>query len=248
MTRFDFTDKTVIVTGAAKGIGKTTAIAFAEAGANVALFSRTLYPGLQEEIAAFGERARPYAVDVSSEQDVLEGVKRVQTDFGPIDVLVNNASIAKGGKIEDITVETWDEVMANNLRSCFLCTKAVITQMKARKYGKIVNVSSVAGRDRSMVLGAGYTSSKAAVIGFTRQVAAEAAPFGVNVNCICPSQTYTPMLEKVLTPEIKAMIESRNPSGYIARPIQMAHVILFLAADEAGYMNGAIVDVNGGLL
>ena len=245
---YRFTGKTVIVTGAGKGIGKTTALEFAGAGANVALFSRTRHEGLSGELAPFGERARFYEVDVTDEARVKDAVAAVIAQYGGVDVLVNNASIAKGGRLEEITAEVWDEVISSNLKSCFLCTKAVLGHMKERGSGKIINVSSVAGRDRSMVLGAAYTSSKAAVIGFTRQIASEAAPFGVNVNCVCPSQTYTPMLRKVVTPELENMIKQKNPSGYIAQPIQIANVIIFLATDEANYMNGAIVDVNGGLL
>lgn len=248
MIKYDFKNKTVVVTGAGMGIGKATALEFAKAGANVALFSRTYYDVLKNEIKKFGKKVKFYKVNVSNELEVFHAVKEVKKDYGKVDILINNASIAKKGKLEELSVEDWDYTMANNVRSCFLCTKAVVPGMKSQKGGKIINISSVAGRDKSMLLGAAYTSSKAAVIGFTRQIAGEVASFGINVNCICPSQTYTPMLTKILTKELKNMLEKKNPSGYIAQPIQIANVILFLASDEANYMNGAIIDVNGGLL
>lgn len=248
MIQYNFRGKTVIVTGAGKGIGRVASFEFAKAGANVALFGRTFYKDLKNEIKRIGKNTAFYEVDVSIEAEVRDAVRQVRKKHGKIDILINNASVAKGGTLENISVKDWDYTMANNVRSYFVCAKAVIPDMKRHKYGKIVNISSVAGRDKSMLLGAAYTASKAAVIGFTRQVAGEVAPFGINVNCVCPSQTYTPMLMNILTKELEGMIKKKNPSGYIAQPLQIANVILFLASDEANYMNGAIVDVNGGLL
>jgi 3-oxoacyl-[acyl-carrier protein] reductase len=249
MITYNFDGQTVIVTGGGQGIGRITALKFAKAGANVAIFSRTFYDDLEKEMKPFGEKMKFYAIDVSQAESVNESVNDVINSFGKVDVLVNNASISKDGLIEDISDQDWDMVMNINVKSYFLTIKAVISGMKTNQYGKIVNVSSVAGRDKSMLLGASYSTSKAAILGLTRQVAAECGKSGINVNSICPSQTYTPMLKGIFVnnPDLEEIVKNRNPLGYIADPEQMANVIMFLASDESNYMNGAIVDINGGL-
>ena len=247
MIKYDFSGKTVIVTGAGAGIGKVTAIEFLKAGANVTFVSRTPRTELLEEIASY-PKAFFVQADVSSEKDVNATVDTVVTKYGKIDILINNASVAKGSLLEETALEDWEGVMQNNVNSTFLCTKAVVKNMKTNRYGKIVNVSSVAGRDKSMILGASYSTSKAATIGFTRHMGTELAKFGINVNAVCPSQTHTPMLESLLTKEIEEMLLKKIPLGYIQEPIQVANVILFLSSDESNYMTGAIVDINGGLL
>lgn len=245
---YNFEGATCVVTGAGRGLGLVTAREFVKAEAKVVYLSRTPYEELLSEVQGYGERALFLQVDVSQPTEVFPAFERIYDHFGSVDIVVNNAGIAKLGALEDISSPCWDEVMANNVRSYFLCIQAALPYMKRQRYGRIVNVSSIAGRDKSLVLGSPYTTSKAAIIGLTRQVAVEAAAFGINVNCICPSQHRTPMLESVLTPEIEDMLIKRIPLGYIARPEQIAAVILFLASDSASYMTGAIVDVNGGLL
>ena len=244
---YNFTGQTCVVTGAGRGLGRVAAGLFLKAGARVAYLSRTPYPDVLTEVNANQDRAFFFVVDVSDSSQVKTAFQQVQERFGSIDILVNNAGIAKAGSIEDVSSEAWDAVMGNNVRSYFLCIQSVAPSMKKQTYGRIVNVSSVAGRDKSLVLGAPYTASKAAVIGLTKQAAAELGPYGITVNCICPSQHWTPMLESVLTPETEQMLLNKIPLGYIAKPEQIADVILFLASDGASYMNGAIVDVNGGL-
>lgn len=246
--QYDFRSKTSVITGAGRGLGRALARLFIKAGANVCYITRTQYADLREEVGGYQEQALLVTADVSVPEQVQRAFEAVHQRFGSIDILINNAGIAGGGRIEDITPDIWDRVMANNVRSQFLCIQAALPYMKQRRYGKIINISSVAGRDKSLVLGCAYTTSKAAVIGLTRQVAVEVASFGINVNCLCPSQHRTPMLEAVLTPELEAALLKRIPLGYIAQPEQIANVALFLASDEADYMTGAIVDVNGGLL
>ncbi len=246
--KIDFQDKTVVVTGAGKGLGRVTARMFLEAGANVAYLSRTSYPDVQAEIRTYADRAFFIQANVADPSEVQQAFSRIAARFKTVDILINNAGIAKIGKIEEVAAKDWDEVMAVNVRSQFLCIQACLPLMKKNKYGKIVNVSSIAGRDKSILLGAAYSTSKAAIIGLTRHVAAEVAAFGINVNCICPGQHKTPLLEEVLTEKMEKILLKKIPLGYIARPEQVAEVILFLSSDRESYMTGAIVDVNGGQL
>ena len=246
--RHNFQDKICVVTGAGRGLGRTVARMFIESGAKVAYLSLTPHADLLDELKDYGEQALFVSVDVSLPGPVQRAFKKVHKKFGSVDILINNAGIARSGRIEEITPEAWDQVMAHNIRSQFLCIQASVSYMKKRQYGKIVNISSIAGRDKSIVLGCSYSTSKAAIIGLTRHVATEVAAYGINVNCVCPSQLRTPMLESVLTPELENVLLNKIPLGYIAQPEQIAQVILFLASDEASYMTGAVVDVNGGLL
>lgn len=242
-----FKDRVCVVTGAGQGIGRETARRFAEEGARVAYVSRTSRAEALGEVAAFGDRALFVEADVSDPEQVRRAFADISGRFGSPDVLVNNAGIGEGGSIAELTAESWDRVMAVNVRSAFLCLQAVAAGMTAAGRGAVVNVSSIAGRDRSLVLGSAYTTSKAALIGFTRHAAAELGPAGIRVNCVCPSQTHTAMLDEVLTPDMEQVLIKRNPLGRLAEPIEIANVILFLASEDASYMNGAIVDVNGGV-
>jgi 3-oxoacyl-[acyl-carrier protein] reductase len=243
-----FAGRVCVVTGAGQGIGRVTARRFAEEGARIAYLSRTPRPDLAAELSLFDGRAMFVQADAADPDDVRRAFEEIGGRFGAPDVLVNNAGLAEGAAaMEDVSAASWDRVMAGNVRSAFLCLQAVIPGMKARGSGAIVNVSSIAGRERSLVLGCAYTAAKAAVIGLTRHAAAELGPAGIRVNCVCPSQTRTPMLERVLTPALEAVVINRNPLGRLADPLEIASVILFLASDEASYMNAAIVDINGGV-
>ena len=246
--KFNFKGKTCLVTGAGKGLGWEVTKMFIKTGANVVCVSRTLYPEVAEELRSYGDRVSFIKADVSIEAEVKQVIKVAIEKYKRVDILINNAGIAQGYKVEDLSVEGWDRVMAVNVRSQFLCIREVLPFMKNNRYGKIVNVSSIAGRDKSIILGSPYSTSKAAIMGLTRAVASEVAPFNINVNCICPSQHRTPMLKEVLSPDIEKKLLQKIPLGYIAEPEQIANVILFLASDEANYMSGSVVDVNGGQL
>ncbi len=242
----EFSGKVVIVMGASRGIGAATAALFAERGAAVILASRSGGPDLADELTKKGLSAESRRVDARREQDVNDMVRRIISRFGRIDVLVNSQAINQCRALEAITLRDWRNVIETNLTSMFLTCKACLPHMKKRRTGKIINIASVAARNRSPVSGIHYVASKTAVLGFTRQLAFEVAPFGINVNAVCPGQTLTPMLLESMTPAQRKRLAGSIPLGRIADPQEQAAVIAFLASDAARYMSGAVVDVNGG--
>ena len=244
----DFKGKVAIVTGASSGIGQAVAEAIALYGAHTVFISRSGAEEIASELNGTGKSALSLPCDVSVEDQVKAAIATIFQKYGQIDILINNAAINQIAKIEDISLEDWNKVMATNLTSQFLCCKHVVPIMKQQRSGKIVNVSSIAGHFRSKLSGIHYVTSKAWAIGFTRQLAYELAPFQINVNAICPSQTYTPMLAATLPPEAEQKLIDSIPLGRIASMEEQVNVILFLASKLSSYMTGAIVDVNGGQL
>jgi 3-oxoacyl-[acyl-carrier protein] reductase len=240
-----------IVTGARRGIGFAAAKCLCEEGAAVVLTGRDpAVIAAAESLKKLGYQAVGVPADLTQEQDVKRLVDQAVKQFGRVDILVNNAGVVGVGGVESVTIEQWKSVMDNNVTTAFLCSKHVTPIMKAQKRGVMINVSSVAGRSSSMVAGVHYTSSKAAMIGLTRQLARELSPSGIRVNAVAPSQTKTEMLVEGLEKSGKNIddIAAKIPLGYIASAEQVASVIKFLCLDDSSYMTGAILDVNGGLL
>lgn len=243
-----FEGKVVLVTGAGRGIGKAIALAFATEGAKVAVNDIDVDKAevVVCQIRESGQHAMAVQADVSKESQVRRMVERVLEEFGTVDVLVNNAGVLRPTCLHDITEEEWDWVMEVNVKGVFLCTKAVLPIMKARRKGKIVNMASSAGRTTSTFGGAHYTASKAAVLGLTRHTAREAAPFSINVNSLCPGSINTKMVRESSTPERLEEEAAKIPLGRLGTPEDVAHLVLFLASDEASYITGSTVDINGG--
>jgi 3-oxoacyl-[acyl-carrier protein] reductase len=242
-----FKGKVAIVTGGGSGIGKACVDLFLKRGASVVIAGRgEKIDETAKELDPSGEHVLPVKLDLTQEKEVKAMVAEVIKKFGQVDILVNSAGTSGGGKIDELTVEKWELINRNNGLATFLCCKYVIAEMKKRKYGKVVNVSSIAGRFRGMTSGLHYAYAKSGIIGFTRQLGAEVARFGINVNCLAPSQTMTPMLRSLINDDIERQLNEKIPLGYIAKPEQQAEVILFLSSDASNYMAGAIVDVNGG--
>lgn len=246
-----FLNKVVFVGGGSSGIGFAAAKAFLTEGAQVVICSRSKQR-VSEAVKQLNGNGKKGIIgevaDLSHENEVKKIFDRIFCQLGGFDILVNAAGISRAAKVEEISLQDWYYILNNNLTNTFLTCKHALKYMKKKKYGKIVNVASIAGRFRSQLAGIHYTCAKSAVIALTKQLSAEAGPFGINVNVLCPSQTRTEMLKPFLTGGRKQKLVRSIPLGYLASPEQQAHVILFLASEESNYMNGAVVDVNGGQL
>jgi 3-oxoacyl-[acyl-carrier protein] reductase len=244
--------KVALVTGSGRGIGAETARKLVEAGADVALADLDLPAAeeMAEILGRTGRRTLAVRVDVTEPASVRDMVDTVVGELGRLDILVNNVGGGGGMRsFEETTLEVWDRTMALNLRSVFLCCKEVVPYMKARGWGRIVNVASVAGRSRALTGGPQYAASKAGVIGFTRHLSAELAPSGILVNAVAPALTATPRVRgnfDALPPGQQARLLASVPVGRWGRPEEIAAVIAFLCSEEASYICGAVVDVNGG--
>lgn len=237
------------MTGAAQGIGRAVAENLAAAGARVALVDQA--GDSIEELAARlkgeGREALAIPTDVSSRAQVRQMAEVVVREYDGVDMLVNNAGVLRNTPIVDMPEGEWDLVVDVCLKGAFLCSQAVLPIMMARRYGKIVNVSSLAARSTSVLGGAAYTSAKAGLLGFTRHLAREAAPHGIHVNAVCPGATDTPMTRKgSLSPEHFEQVGRSVPLGRWGVPQDQANVILFLLSDAASFITGATIDVNGG--
>lgn len=235
-----------IVTGASRGIGEKTGELLAREGKIVYFVSRSGSEKKCEQLTREGAEVYSHVCDASNENAVKNLIEVIEKKHGRLDILVNCAGTVSKGKIEEISFESWKKIIDSNMTTIFLMCKYTIPIMKKLHAGKIVNVASIAGRSRSMLSGIDYVTSKAGIVGFTRQLSFEAAPFNINVNCVAPAQTDTDMLWSVLPKEKKSDFEKNIPIGRIATPEDVANVIVFLTSDKARHVAGAIVDVNGG--
>tara|TARA_B100001996_G_C18486328_1_gene525827 strand:- start:5 stop:676 length:672 start_codon:yes stop_codon:yes gene_type:complete len=220
--KINFTGKTTVVTGGSSGIGLGIRKQFEELGSDVYSISRT------------------EGVDLDKPSEVDEYLSNIEE----IDFLINVAAINYTKKIEKITLEEWNKVISTNLTSIFYITKNSIPKMK--NGSRIINFSSIAGRNRSLVSGVHYTSSKAGIIGLTRQLAYELGPKGINVNGVCPSQTLTPMLNESMSEEEQKKLSADIPLRRLATIEDQVGPVVFLCSELSNYINGAILDVNGG--
>jgi NAD(P)-dependent dehydrogenase (short-subunit alcohol dehydrogenase family) len=259
-----FAERVALVTGAASGIGRAASERLATEGAAVAAVDRN-EGGARETadaIVARGGRAIAYALDVAASADVAATVERVARDLGPVDVLANVAGIGDTASLEGIASvddARWHRVLEVNLSGPFFLCRAVLPSMAERGRGAIVNVSSLAGRSKSAMGGLAYSASKAGLLGLTRHLAFDYGPRGVRVNAICPGGVDTPMLRAggvagARSPEEEAARRVRQaayqyfmPIKRISQPEEQAAAIAFLASDDASYVNGVALDVNGGL-
>lgn len=246
----DLSGRVAIVTGAAQGIGKAIAEKIAENGATVFIIDVNIDNAelVAKSLREKGLKCSAMKCDVSNYDVVREMISEILRRRNRIDIMVNNAGILRRTKMDDITIDEWNLVMNINVNGVFNCSKAVLPIMKRQRYGKIINISSSAGRSTSTFGGVHYTTSKAAVLGLTRHMARELAPFGINVNAVCPGSIDTPMVRSFASPEeIKRAIEE-TPLGRLGTPEDVAYLVLFLASDASSYITGASIDINAGIL
>jgi 3-oxoacyl-[acyl-carrier protein] reductase len=244
----DLAGHVALVTGASQGIGRACALALAEAGATVALAARSeeKLNAVVQEIAAAGGQAAAFKMDVASEDEIKAGAKAVIEKFGKIDVLVNNAGITRDMLMMRMKRADWDAVVATNLTGAFLCTQAVIGSMLKQRWGRIVNITSINGQMGAPGQ-ANYAASKAGLIGLTMSVAREVASRSITCNAVAPGFVETAMTD-VLPPETKEAMLKMVPLGRVGTDRDIANAVRFLASEQAGYITGHVLNVNGGLM
>jgi len=241
--------RVVAVTGAAQGIGAATARAFAAQKSRVAVLDIDGAGArkVADAIAGGGGQARAIQVDVTDEQAVARAIAAVASELGGIDVLINCAGgYGRLATVEDMPVEEWDRTVALNLRSVFLVSRAAIPHLKRSRAGRIINVSSISGRQVTVASSPAYGSAKAGVIQLTRFLAQSLGPAGITANAIAPITTLTPRVAALRTEAEIERIASLVPLKRLAEPEDHAQAMLFLASDAAAYINGITLDVNGG--
>jgi len=240
--------RVALVTGASQGIGRACAIALAKAGAKVALAARNQEKLKQavDEITSAGGEAAAFAIDVSDEDSIKGGVKAALEKFGKIEILVNNAGVTRDTLVLRMKRADWDTVINTNLTGAHLCTQAVMGSMLKQRWGRIINISSIFGQ-MGQAGQANYAASKAGLIGLTMAVAREVGSRGITANAIAPGFIETAMTE-ALSPELKQEVLKMIPLGRTGTDADIANAVCFLASEEAGYITGNVLKVNGGML
>jgi 3-oxoacyl-[acyl-carrier protein] reductase len=239
-----------IVTGAAGGIGAAICRAFVREGAQVILADID-FPAAQalaDDLSASpGAVAHPLLCDITDPLSVKQMVKQTLDGFGKVDILVNNAGVCPLTPLDAISPQEWDTVLAVNLKGAFLCSQRVIHPMSERKYGRIINISSVSGKMGGVLVGAHYAASKAGLIALTFCLARYYASLGITANAICPATVETDMTSSWPPEKLEALARS-IPLGRLGQPSDVADATVFLASPEAGFITGEVLDVNGGFL
>ena len=234
------------VTGASRGIGKAIAHRCAAAGATVVACARDDHAQpVVDEIAAAGSRAVAVSLDVTDAESVTTTVRAVMEQFGRIDIVVNNAGIVRDQLLMRMKSEDWDTVLATNLTAAFMCTQAVLRPMLKQRHGRIISISSVVGQSGNPGQ-ANYAASKAGLIGFSKSLAREVASRGITVNVVSPGMIETDMTSE-LDEDVRETLATQIPIGRFGTPADVAAAVCFLASDEAAYITGQVLSVNGGM-
>jgi 3-oxoacyl-[acyl-carrier protein] reductase len=252
MGRLD--NRVALITGAVGSIGAATARIMAREGADLVLSDMTDKGGeeLAAELRANGRKVLFTVIDVTDRASVTAGVRAAEREFGRIDILVNNAGISTYGTIDTITDEVWKKILDVNLTGVFLCSQIVVEGMKARKYGRIVNIGSLAGKVGGLITPYGqmasnaYSASKGGVMAMTKTLAKDVGQYNITVNALAPGPIWTPMIETV-SKDLLAFLTSQVPLGRLGRPEDVGYSVAFLASDEAAWITGHWLDLDGGL-
>jgi len=244
---FSLKDKVALVTGASQGIGRDTALALVEAGAKVAVAARNekKLTALAGEIAAAGGTALAVRIDVADAEQVKAGFRQIIEKFGRLDILVNNAAITRDGLSMRMKADDWDAVIRTNLTGAHLCIQQALGTMMRARAGRIINIASIVAQMGNAGQ-ANYVAAKAGLIGLTKAIAIEISSRNITVNAVAPGFIETPMTD-VLRNEVKDQLKTRIPLGRMGSARDVAAAIVFLASDEAGYITGHVLDVNGGM-
>jgi 3-oxoacyl-[acyl-carrier protein] reductase len=240
--------RVALVTGSSQGIGRACAVRLAQAGASVALAARNeeKLASVAKQITGSGGTAATFKMDVASEEDVKSAVRAVIAQFGKIDILINNAGITRDQLIMRMKRADWDEVLNTNLTGAYSCIQQVIGSMLKQRWGRIINVTSIFGQIGQSGQ-ANYAASKAGLIGLTMAVAREVASRNITVNAVAPGFIDTAMTG-ALPPDMKESMVKMIPLGRIGSDLDVANAVAFLASEEAGYITGHVLNVNGGIL
>ena len=241
----DFTGRVAIITGAYRGLGRAAAERLHERGASVAVNVRDRERA-EERAHSIGERAIAVPGDIAAPGVAEEIVRATLERFGRVDILVNNAAMARSTRFPDLSADEWRLALEVNMTAPFLLIQAALAAMKAQGYGRVVNVSSSAGRQVSTLGGAHYTASKAGMLGLTRAAAKELGKFGITVNAVCPGMIDTELTREHASPELLEGLAASYPVPRLGTALEVADLICFAASEAAGYITGASFDINGG--
>jgi len=244
---FSLQDRVALVTGASQGIGRATSLALASAGAKVAAAARNVekLAAVVAKIAAAGGEALAVPMDLADAEQVKAGFKQALERFGKLDILVNNAAITRDGLAVRMKADDWEAVLRTNLTGAHLCMQQALGSMLRQRYGRIINVTSVVARSGNAGQ-ANYVAAKAGLIGLTKAIAVEVASRNITVNAVAPGFIATPMTDP-LPQKVKDETVARIPLGRMGTDAEVAAAIVFLASEEAGYITGHVLDVNGGI-
>ncbi len=238
--------RVALVTGAARGIGRAIALTLGREGADVAVadLDEAGVGETAEGIRALGRRALPLRMDVSQGAEVEAAVRRAEGELGPVDILVNNAGITRDAMLHRMTEGQFDQVIAVHLKGAWLCLRAVAPGMRERRWGKVVNISSISGKT-GLVGQTNYSAAKAGIVGLTRAAALELARYNVNVNAIQPGFIETAMTQAI-PEELRTQAVAAIPLGRTGKPEDIANAVLFLASEDSSFITGTVIEVTGG--